>query len=505
MSSLKRCNVIIIHPDLGIGGAERLILDVALALQSRGHRVVIYTSHRDKSHCFEEARDGTLDVRIRGNTLFPAHIGRRLHVLMAVLRQLHLTASVLKELGSMPRISASNDKVTDNNNTGEGDNGENDIFVVDQVPACVPVLRTLGPRFVRASQRRQRILFYCHFPDQLLARRDEGGSLLRLAKALYRYPFDWFEGWSMSASDKVVANSRFTRGVVSRVLGIEKLGDVRVVYPCVETQGSITSSISGKSVQVGISKDNQEPLWPDKKIFLSINRFERKKDVGLAIRAYHGLGQEKRRGTRLVIAGGYDNRVQENVQYHRELDALATSLGLQTATSKTVISALSIPDSIDVLFLLSVPTTFKLTLLANSKLLLYTPVNEHFGIVPVEAMHAGLPVLASNTGGPLETIVEGETGWLRDARVVSDWTAVMEKTLYEMDQEEVDRMSAAGKRRVEQEFSLTAMGDRLEDEISDMLNRNRRNFNGLRQLFLLFVIIGIATSIAVACWKAIVN
>lgn len=191
-------------------------------------------------------------------------------------------------------------------------------------------------------------------------------------------------------------------------------------------------------------------------------------------------------------AGGYDNRVQENVQYHRELDKLATSLGLQTATSKTVISALSIPDSIDVLFLLSVPTAFRDTLLSQAKLLLYTPINEHFGIVPVEAMRAGVPVLASNTGGPLETIVEGETGWLRDAKVDADWTAVMDKVLYEMDQEELDRMSVAAKRRVQQEFSLVAMGDNLEREISDMLASPRRPFNGFQQVFVLLAVAGIA-------------
>lgn len=271
MARLKPSNVIIIHPDLGIGGAERLIIDVALALQSRGHKVTIYTSHRDKSHCFEEARDGTLDVRVRGNSLFPAHVAGRLHVLMAVLRQLHLTVSVLGELG-----------------TEKGDT--DDIFIVDQVPACVPFLKTLGPRAVR-NRSRQRILFYCHFPDQLLARRNEGGELLRLAKNLYRYPFDWFEGWAMSASDKVVANSKFTRGVVSEVFGEEKLGDVRVVYPCVDTKAG---------APVGT---DEGPLWGGKKILLSVNRFERKKDLALAIRAYHGLGGEKRRGTRLVIAG----------------------------------------------------------------------------------------------------------------------------------------------------------------------------------------------------------
>ncbi|OJJ51053.1 hypothetical protein ASPZODRAFT_127056 [Penicilliopsis zonata CBS 506.65] len=477
---LKRSNIIIIHPDLGIGGAERLIIDVALALQARGHRVTIYTSHRDPTHCFEEARDGTLDVRVRGNTVFPAHVGGRFHVLMAVLRQLHLAVSVLKELEQ--RGGNSDEK---NKTTTEPEEMD-DIFVIDQVPACVPFLKSLGPRF--ASSQRQRILFYCHFPDQLLAWRGESApSALKLAKTLYRYPFDWFEGWAMSASDKVVANSRFTRGVVSRVFGSQKLGDVRVVYPCVDTT-------AGPKAEQESEGDAQAPLWGGKKILLSINRFERKKEIALAIRAYHGLDEEKRKGTRLVIAGGYDNRVQENVQYHRELDALATQLGLQTATSKTVVSALSIPDSIDVLFLLSVPTAFKETLLAQSTLLLYTPINEHFGIVPVEAMHAGLPVLASNTGGPLETIVEGETGWLRDAHAVPEWTAVMDQVLYQMDRADLARMAAAGKARAEKEFSLVAMGDRLEEEISEMLGADRRPFYGWYQLlFVLLLALGALT------------
>ncbi|PLB44308.1 alpha-1,3-mannosyltransferase alg-2 [Aspergillus steynii IBT 23096] len=499
-------NVIIIHPDLGIGGAERLIIDVALALQSRGHRVTVYTSHRDTSHCFEEARDGTLDVRVRGNTVFPAHLAGRFHVFMAIMRQLHLTASVLGEIREEEEERKRKGKRSGDKSDGKGTTEEEEtqardtIFIVDQVPACVPFLKVLGPRYQLPSQAEaqaqgqgsslQRILFYCHFPDQLLARRDEGGSLLRLAKVLYRCPFDWFEGWALSASDRVVANSRFTRGVVSDVFGLKSLGDVRVVYPCVDTA-------AGAGGEVGEKGEGDEKLWGGKKILLSINRFERKKDMALAVRAYHGLG-EKRRGTRLVIAGGYDNRVQENVQYHKELDELATGLGLQTATSKTVISALSIPDSIDVLFLLSVPTAFRDTLLLQSKLLLYTPINEHFGIVPVEAMRAGIPVLASNTGGPLETIVEGETGWLRDAKVDADWTAVMDKVLYGMDQTELDRMSAAAKKRVENEFSLTAMGDSLEEEIGEMLGSERRPFGGFQQILVILALSGFALSVLAA-------
>lgn len=53
-----RRTVVFFHPDLGIGGAERLVVDAAVGLQERGHRVVVFTSHCDPKHCFEEARDG---------------------------------------------------------------------------------------------------------------------------------------------------------------------------------------------------------------------------------------------------------------------------------------------------------------------------------------------------------------------------------------------------------------------------------------------------------------
>lgn len=52
--------VVFFHPDLGIGGAERLVVDAAVGLKNRGHHVVIYTNHCDPTHCFDECRDGPL-------------------------------------------------------------------------------------------------------------------------------------------------------------------------------------------------------------------------------------------------------------------------------------------------------------------------------------------------------------------------------------------------------------------------------------------------------------
>lgn len=54
----KTYRIAFIHPDLGIGGAERLVVDAAVGLQDLGHDVEIFTSWHDPNHCFEQTRDG---------------------------------------------------------------------------------------------------------------------------------------------------------------------------------------------------------------------------------------------------------------------------------------------------------------------------------------------------------------------------------------------------------------------------------------------------------------
>lgn len=51
-------------------------------------------------------------------------------------------------------------------------------------------------------------------------------------------------------------------------------------------------------------------------------------------------------------------------------------------------------------------------LLAACTAVLYTPQHEHFGIVPLEAMASGRPVIACDSGGPTESVQHGVTGFL---------------------------------------------------------------------------------------------
>ena len=121
----------------------------------------------------------------------------------------------------------------------------------------------------------------------------------------------------------------------------------------------------------------------DAALLLSINRFERKKNLGLAVEALALLPKR----VRLVLAGGYDPDLPENVEHARELEELAARLGVADRVTQRR----------------SVSGDEKARLLARCACLLYTPENEHFGIVPLEAMHARTPVVAVDSGGPRES------------------------------------------------------------------------------------------------------
>jgi alpha-1,3/alpha-1,6-mannosyltransferase len=103
----------------------------------------------------------------------------------------------------------------------------------------------------------------------------------------------------MSFADSVAVNSSFTKGIVGTVWPkLVKERELEVVYPCVD--------VKEKKTLAEMEGDGDESLvWRDTDIILSVNRFEKKKDVGLAIRAFAGLGKHGRKGIRLVVAGEF--------------------------------------------------------------------------------------------------------------------------------------------------------------------------------------------------------
>ncbi|XP_035204411.1 alpha-1,3/1,6-mannosyltransferase ALG2-like [Stegodyphus dumicola] len=339
-----------LHPDLGIGGAERLVVDAALALKSKGHEIRIFTAHHDPEHCFAETKDGSLNAVVVGDWL-PRSILSRFIALCSYFRMIYAAFYLIFFSNYRP-----------------------DIVICDQVSACIPILKWKGAR----------VIFYCHFPDKLLTERKNW------IKKLYRLPLDWLEEKTTGMADTILVNSNFTAKVFRQTFPSLKHVKLEVVYPTINVN-SILRPLPNSDLEVKTDATT---------IFLSLNRYERKKNISLAIDAMKCMQKmmpfKEFLKIHLIIAGGYDERVAENQEHYQELKNYVESLELEKNVS----------------FLKSPNDDKKRLLFHCSTAVLYTPSNEHFGIVPLEAMLLGRPVLACNSGGPLETVVHESTGFL---------------------------------------------------------------------------------------------
>lgn len=210
---------------------------------------------------------------------------------------------------------------------------------------------------------------------------------------------------------------------------------------------------------------------------ISLNRYEAKKNIHLAIRSFAQV-LDASPHLRLVLAGGYDNSLEDNLHTLWSLRTLAESLNLTHHTLSSAKAAPPDPD-VQVLFVLNFSTAQRTHLLTqpSTVALLYTPANEHFGIVPVEAMACGLPVLAANSGGPTESIVDLETtsssseqvtvgndagtGLLRSPKP-AEWAPAI-RQLLSLSSAQRQAIKQAGMDRVAENFSSEKLGKEVEE------------------------------------------
>lgn len=187
--------------------------------------------------------------------------------------------------------------------------------------------------------------------------------------------------------------------------------------------------------------------------FLSINRFERKKNIDLAVSAFAILCKHKQNlsDVTLTVAGGYDERLKENVEYLEELRSLAEKEGVSDRVN----------------FITSCSTAERNELLSSCLCVLYTPTDEHFGIVPLEAMAAYKPVIACNSGGPVETVKNGVTGYLCEP-TPEDFSSAMARFIE--NPELANRMGAEARNHVVESFSVKTFGQKLNQYLVDVVS-----------------------------------
>lgn len=403
---IKNLRVAFIHPDLGIGGAERLILDVAVALSMQGVQVLFVTNHFDKNHAFEELKSDKFPVRVIGDWI-PRSICGKFQALCAYIRMIYLSLIYTLFLRHQDKP---------------------DIYFVDQIPMAVPFIK-----FIKGK-----VIYYCHHPDLLASSHNS------LIEKLYRIPIDWLEMYGTSKSDLILVNSQYTASVFHNTFPNIN-ANIHILYPTIAlSYQEMISKLTPKNINTLIPEISESGC----SVFLSINRFHPAKKLDLAINAMECLkskiSRNKWENVYLIIAGGYDPQSSINAKYFNELVNLVNKKDL----------------SANIIFMKSPSDDLKADLLLACDCLIYTPVNEHFGIVPLEAMSASKPVIACNSGGPRETIDNNVTGYLCEPRGDS-----IANAMYEIMHKNAKSMGQNGKQRLEAKFSYNIFCNQVMDVV----------------------------------------
>eukprot|EP00916_Digyalum_oweni_P013478 GHVL01022138.1.p1 GENE.GHVL01022138.1~~GHVL01022138.1.p1 ORF type:complete len:408 (+),score=65.88 GHVL01022138.1:23-1246(+) len=404
---MSKSNIAFFHPDLGVGGGERVIILSALELQNRGHKVTIFTSMHDPRHCFPETRDGRLKVEVHGSWM-PKSIFGRFFIFCTILRMMFLWL----------RVWMSGRKF--------------DVIINDQLSAINPLLTLLC----------KKLLFYCHYPDLLLCE-DRNHPI----KRIYRYPFDILEEWTTGLCDTLMVNSKFTESVVRRTFPSLRNSKLKVLYPPVDL-------VENKQFEESIKEQEESKEYllkqglciDEDKYFFSLNRFERKKNHHISVKSFYEFSKNSKKKYKLVVAGGYDARVRENVQYWNEIARICDG---------------KLGDN--VILLQTISSHTRLLLMKHATAVLYPPAEEHFGMIPCEAMALGTIVIASKCGGPLETIDNGKTGFLVECSVEGFSEGM--KELINIPENTLKTISNNARKKIEQELDLKTFGNILEEEI----------------------------------------
>jgi glycosyltransferase involved in cell wall biosynthesis len=237
----------------------------------------------------------------------------------------------------------------------------------------------------------------------------------------------WYNG-VMTRGEAVIANSGFTAAHLLAEHGVDpaKL----TVIP----RGLDLARFDPDAVAAGRIEALRQ-AWrlqgETRPIALLAGRLTRWKGQALAIEALAGLG----RPLVLVLAGDDQGRLD----YRQELLARAERLGV--AEQVRIVGHCA-----------DMPVAY----LAADFTLAPSLEPEAFGRTALEPQAMGRPVLAAAHGGALETVVDGETGWLVPPGDVGAWSQALASML-DAGPERRAEMGRAGRARARMLFSVEAM------------------------------------------------
>ncbi len=236
--------------------------------------------------------------------------------------------------------------------------------------------------------------------------------------------------------DRIVVISNFIKGSVQRRVPAIPKEKFQVILHGIDTDSfSPASQVEKAELKHHFGLD-------DNRVILHTARFLRWKGIVPAIKSLPAI-IDRFPNAKMVFTGRQERVSKIDLaEYEREIDRTIAELGLEKNILIGMYSYFDIP---------------RLTQLAD--VVIYTTIgNEPFGLVPVEAMASGVPAIVTSSGGLLEGVVDGKTGFIidKDERNIPVQLAASITKLFS-DEELAREMGLAGRRRAVEVFDKKRM------------------------------------------------
>jgi alpha-maltose-1-phosphate synthase len=265
----------------------------------------------------------------------------------------------------------------------------------------------------------------------------------------------WIERTAMLDADAVIAVSNGTKQDILRVYPVPE-ERIHVIYNGIDLdeyqKTANTSALESFGVDVSVP------------YVLFVGRITRQKGVTHLVDAIRYLPPD----TQVVLCAGAPDTPELAAEMRQKVDE-ARAFNPRIVWIEKMVSK---PEVIQ--------------LYSHARVFCCPSVYEPFGIINLEAMACGAPVVASATGGILEVVVDNETGFLapfeqdpntsfptKPDQFARDLAAKLSALL--ADPEKCRRFGAAGRKRVEEHFSWTAIADRTIELYQSLIDAKKKS------------------------------
>ena len=236
--------------------------------------------------------------------------------------------------------------------------------------------------FITFRNHAKPVICFCHTPLKVI--HDPSACRAYLKNNRFKKPVFYLVSLIFNFIDRLAWKNYHhifcvSREVQNRVLKakLAQSRDMEVIYRGVDTQ----------SIQ---------PVWKYENYFLHPTRIKWWKNVELSIEAFKEFQERSGfNGFKLIIAGQVDKG--SKAYYQKIIDMCSVNPGIEIIKDPS-------EDNLAQLY-------------KDCCAVLNTTLNEDWGLVPLEAMAYGKPVIAVNQGGPKESILHNKTGFLVEPTV----------------------------------------------------------------------------------------